>query len=909
MQCRFETHSFGGGGDRRMPERRARRGLSLLTPLALVVGLLLAALALIEPAEAAPALAVTPTGPVSIETGEERWLTLSLDSQPLSDVTVTLVSTDSSVVALAIPYTSGSEAFKPAAARVVVTFTKENWRQSQSVRLEGIGAGSAMVAREIDMGATPKYAVQRVDVTSDDCDAGLTTTCSLGTPTSAGLSISREITTASDVDWIKVKFALDKAYEVTLKGKDGTDTSQGTLFDPHLGSSCYQIAHLVIRRSSSGRYDRDELWHLSRDIGGTNNDQAIFYEHRWPSGGTCFFAVTGNPTGGDSGLGTYTLAVKEVALSSIADDCTADTDTTCTAPADGTPQGGMIERNNDEDWFAVQLEAGKNYAIIRQSRYGWDFARSESVIHGLYDGEGNLVRAGGDHEGHSWVDVAVSVTGQYFVAVKQRYRYHLERRVGPYALVFNELPADDVSGDSSTTSTIAVGGSVSGTIGTGYDLDWHRVSLNANTEYVFDIDPQDAVSKRDPCDPYSPEGEIYTTHGTTHCLLGVPLRTDVRFYGLLDADGDTLVVGDQYQNLGPAVCEVTEAHDGTTLVTCSSPARGSQEPDHYTRIRYMPKTAGTYYIVTTGLGRYTVSLDTAANVVADDYPHDDSGTAIDLTGVTPGGAAQWISGKTDYVKDKDWIRVKLSAGREYKFSLYPDNDNYHIEGVYFDNVGRHWWTGYVAYRTSYATEDGETTRTNQTNYCILAWWSEPDPGVKARVRNSRTWGDDHKYCKVVVPRTGEYTIRIEREDFRLGSYRFKVTAANGPQDDHPADSTSTAQTTVGSSFRGQIDYENDLDWVKVSLQAGKSYLVGAVIPNAGNTLYPELAVGRHAVDSTGAELAGLLYIPGHYYDVCFTVTTSGDYFVQVGGKILTRGRMSDVGPYDLTVTERAICTR
>ncbi len=894
-----------GGAKRRMPERRALRGLSLL---ALIAGLLVVALALIEPAEAAPTLSVTPTGTVSIETGEERWLTLSLDSQPLSDVTVTLVSTDSGVVALALRY-PGAEAFTFAAARVVVTFTKENWQQSQLVRLKGIGTGSAMVAREIVMGATPKYAVQQVDVTSDDCDAGLTTTCSLGTPTTAGLSISREITTASDVDWIKVKFALDKAYEVTLKGKDGTDTSQGTLFDPHLGSSCYRIAHLVIRRSSSGRYDRDELWHLSRDIGGTNNDQAIFYEHRWPSGGTCFFAVTGNPTGGDSGLGTYTLAVKEVALSSIADDCTAGTDTTCTVPADGTQQGGMIERNGDEDWFAVQLEAGKNYSVTRQSRYGWDFARSESVISGLYDGEGNLVKAGGDHEGHSWVDVAVSATGEYFVAVKQRYRYHLERRrVGPYALVVNELPADDINGDSSTTSMLAVGGSVSGTIGTSDDLDWHRVSLNANTEYVFDIDPQDAVGKRDPCDPNSPEGEIYTTDGTTHCLLGVPLMTNVRFYGLLDADGDTLVVGDQYRNPGPAVCEVTKTGDGT-LVTCSRHASGSQEPDNYNRIRYMPKTAGTYYIVTAGLGRYTVSLDTAANVVVDDHPHDNSGTAIDLTGVTPGGAAQWISGKTDYVKDKDWIRVKLSAGREYKFSLYPDNDNYHIEGVYFGKGGSHWWTGYVAYRTSYATEDGETTRTNQTNYCILAWWSEPDPGVKARVRNSFTWGDDHKYCKVVVPSTGEYTLRIERADFRLGSYRFKVTAANGPQDDHPADSTTTAQATVGSSFRGQIDYENDFDWVKVSLQAGKSYLVGAVIPNAGDSDDPELAVGRNAVDSGGAELAGTLLIPGHNYDVCFTVTTSGDYFVQVGGVILSRGRISDIGPYDLTITERANCER
>ena len=50
------------------------------------------------------------------------------------------------------------------------------------------------------------------------------------------------------------------------------------------------------------------------------------------------------------------------------------------------------------------------------------------------------------------------------------------------------MPADDYGSDISTTGSVLVGGSVTGTLETAGDRDWFAVSLTAGETYVFDLE-------------------------------------------------------------------------------------------------------------------------------------------------------------------------------------------------------------------------------------------------------------------------------------------------------------------------------------------------------------------------------------------------------------------------------------
>ena len=47
---------------------------------------------------------------------------------------------------------------------------------------------------------------------------------------------------------------------------------------------------------------------------------------------------------------------------------------------------------------------------------------------------------------------------------------------------------DDFTSNTSTTGTVAVGGSATGDIETGNDRDWFAVELEANTNYRIDLE-------------------------------------------------------------------------------------------------------------------------------------------------------------------------------------------------------------------------------------------------------------------------------------------------------------------------------------------------------------------------------------------------------------------------------------
>ncbi len=171
----------------------------------------------------------------------------------------------------------------------------------------------------------------------------------------------------------------------------------------------------------------------------------------------------------------------------------------------------------------------------------------------------------------------------------------------------NSGPAvDDHPADASTTASLTVGGTFSGSVDSSTDEDWIRVSLTG----------------------------------------GVTYRIDMRGY---DSNGGTL--------LDPYVRLLTS--EGTELWADDDSGTGTDS-----QILYTAPSTGTYYIAAKGFdgeqGTYTVALATAA--LADDYAASSSTRGA----VTVGGTA---AGRLETSTDTDWFAVTLTQGQTYRIDL------------------------------------------------------------------------------------------------------------------------------------------------------------------------------------------------------------------------------------------------
>ncbi len=285
----------------------------------------------------------------------------------------------------------------------------------------------------------------------------------------------------------------------------------------------------------------------------------------------------------------------------------------------------------------MQLEASANYLITQTH------ARPNTLDHShlirVYDADGNLLQPGFYYPYHrSWMAFQASTTGKHFIAAASD---SLLGGTGTYTLAVTTLPADDIADDTTTASVLAVGGSVSGTIGTTLDYDWHRVTLTAGTEYVFDIAPHyGGGGGGGPCANPNTAVRGNSNYAKSHCLTGWRMRTDVVLSGLYDAAGAPLQAA-------------------------------SVSPHGPYRITYTAPSDSVYYVATRGrsnhLGDYTVTLETAGNASQDDYPADAT-----TTGTV--SAASQLNGSIDYIRDVDWVQVSMQAGIGYIFKVWELSD-------------------------------------------------------------------------------------------------------------------------------------------------------------------------------------------------------------------------------------------
>ena len=485
----------------------------------------------------------------------------------------------------------------------------------------------AVTGDKLDGGfSTGTYTLVVAESPADDCVAGVTTTClvSVGGSTTGDIQWTYNNDSSNDIedeDWIRANLIAGNTYHFAL---EGAEAGKGTLQEHTLHKYLYYVNDegevAAIRGSGDGSKTRIKV-----------NRSGAYY-----------VAVEGDGEK-DERTGTYTLTLAEI--SGITDDFAADTTTTGTITVSDsvsdrtfTRQGtaGNIEVSGDVDWLAVQLEAGKNYLVIQSgnpSNYLYSGQVSSANLQGIYDSTGVRVANPADYDPYdSLITFQASSSGTYYIAAGAR-----TGGEGSYRATVARLPDDDYSADTSTSGSLPVDGTATGTIGAFSDVDWFAVTLTAGKTYVFAMIPET----------------------TQHSLLGHEYSSNVVLGALYDSSGSQV-----------------------------APASASGKY----HLAYSPASSGTYYIAAKNderayykkLGTYTVSLK--SSTVQDDYPADATTSATAVPGSAVASSVDWedfeddyedglldpgtpATGNVDWLQDRDWIAVPLQAGNAYRFTL------------------------------------------------------------------------------------------------------------------------------------------------------------------------------------------------------------------------------------------------
>ena len=171
------------------------------------------------------------------------------------------------------------------------------------------------------------------------------------------------------------------------------------------------------------------------------------------------------------------------------DDLPADTSTTGRLAAGGSFQGsiqaGTAQNATDEDWIAVPMVKGQVYVIDLEGADTGHGTLSDPKINGVAEPNGWHGGASDDNGGegkNSRVLFTAVSSGDHYIKVAGSDA----ASVGTYRLSVARFDGDQLA-TPATTATVAVGGSVDGSIDETRDMDAFKVALVAGDSYKIDF--------------------------------------------------------------------------------------------------------------------------------------------------------------------------------------------------------------------------------------------------------------------------------------------------------------------------------------------------------------------------------------------------------------------------------------
>ena len=273
----------------------------------------------------------------------------------------------------------------------------------------------------------------------------------------------------------------------------------------------------------------------------------------------------------------------------------------------------------------------------------------------------------------------------------------------------------------------------------------------------------------------------------------------------------------------------------------------------------------------TNTGTYTLTVTDITNI-EDDYAADTTTTGTVQVGDS-------VRGLVRKPADRDWLGVVLTAARTYRFDLGGETNG---GGTLFDPhlFGIH--------------DDGGT---------LIDGTADADSGTyyNSRVLFTPTSTGTHYVA-------AGYLARGSTID--PGTYTLAVTDVTDIADSHSADTGTSGTIELGTPATGEIDYEGDSDWFKVTLEEGRPYQVDVQGADTDDGTLPDPHLqGIH--DADGAKLSGTTDYnrgAGRNARKVYRPPASGTYYMAVAGfqsvGQTTAGRHREqLGTYTMTVAD------
>lgn len=630
--------------------------------------------------------------------------------------------------------------------------------------------------------------------TKDDYSANIDT---LGSLTIGG-SANGVIDNTNDTDWLKVSLIAGTRYKFTA-------TSDHIL--PNL--QLYNDKHELL----VGEYDGS-------------------VDYTAQKSGSFYVALSGY----GATTGNYQLTA---ALFNAADDFSAAANTTGVLTLAG-PSNGNIEILGDEDWFKVDLLAGKSYQFTNSA------GDTERLV--LYDATGENVSSAD----YGSIQYNPTSSGSYYLSTQSI------SHPGAYQVSVALLnPNDDYSANKDTTGVLAVGGAVNGNIEVINDSDWLKVNLEAGKTYQFTQTQNNLYLG---LSLYDADGEFvssfssyygygsYTPTLTGAYFLGINNNYTTGSYQvaatLLNPNDDyvanvnttgALTVGGS----ASGVIEIQSDQDwlkanldaGKTYHFASSvaginlilyDATGEEVNSGSSSVDITTTAPGAYYLaVGSGYGYYTGSYQISTSVI---NPADDYSAYTNTTGTLSVGGT--TNGNIEVGADKDWLKVDLVAGTNYKFAVTGASAP---SLSLYDNTGKAF------------TFSGSSTFNFAPND------------------------------------SGSYYLSVDGDNYSTGSYQASLIASN-PQDDYSAATNTSGALTVGTVVSGKIEVSGDKDWFKANLTAGTTYEF-SIAPSAWyGSMYLYDKSGKSVSSSDGNYDNSIITITPTTSDVYYLSASLSDYY-------------------------------
>ena len=736
-------------------------------------------------------------------------------------------------------------------------------------------------------------------------------------------TVSGDIGIPGDKDVFQFDLEAGRVYLLQASGIGGAG---GTLVDPYLR----------VFNSNGQLIDSD-------DDGGQGTDAQFYFAPE--QDGTYYLEVSSDNA---KGMGTFELSV---AQRNLPPDDVADNIGTQITLDPGESFSGSLLTHNDEDWFAITLQAGEPYVFRAQASTSGNGTLNDPVLEvrgvdgALLNSVDNMLTS--NEPALSFTPVS---SGTYYLVVKAA---NGDLDTGTYLLTTRE--PDDHANNQHDATQITLDETLAGSIqwndgsfgvraidslglATDFDEDWF--TFTAQADEVISVNVELAVNSlmsRPMVEVVDSQGRVVSFGDGLETNNGLAIATfkavdsGTYYARVIDGAGATgnynitLTTGDASDEdaNGPVALNfvtngsVSEAVSVATIglagdtdsfevvlkedhsyrietvairdgsfaplpsaaLTINWSAQGSDEsetvasgsdpmsPSFFDSAEFTANANGVLSLSVAPLeatqtGRYQLRVIDLGADAADDY--SDTVTEFDANNGELLAINENAQGKIDDSEDRDLFAVNLTTGNIYDFSIKS----------YTDGLG--------------TLSQAEVRLINEAGQLVSVGSYDSEAG--------RT------ELSVSVFNSGRYFVEVSAANItgNRGTYTLDTSLRNTDEtviDDISADTQSGVMVAPGMPATGEIETAGDHDWIAVSLEAGKVYIVDLLADGhgAGGTLVDGTL---RIIDNQGNSIA---------YDdnggaandarIQITPPASGEYFIDVAS------RYAETGTYTVRVRE------